>query len=187
MKLFARVGRWLAVAAVLPVAGAALTAPADAGTAVSGKPGEAAAHARSATPTFCLNAHLANIGWQGWRCGSATWITVGTTGQSRRMEALRIRFGNSDGYVCAEAHLANIGWQGARCGLAGQLIEVGTTGQSRAMEAIRLYTSDFNICLDAHLAGIGWQGTACAIAPGTLTRGTTGQSRPIEALNVLAW
>ncbi len=185
MKLFSRVGRWLAMAALLPVAGTALTMPARAETAGE-KPVRAGGHGQNVAPTLCLNAHLADIGWQGWRCGTNSPVTVGTTGQSRRMEALRIRFRNA-GYMCAEAHLADIGWQGERCGTDGQVIEVGTTGQSRRMEAIRIYTSTVHLCLDAHLAGIGWQGVTCTAPPGWVTAGTTGQSRQMEALTALAW
>ncbi|MEV8636468.1 hypothetical protein AB0395_32945 [Streptosporangium sp. NPDC051023] len=189
MKLFARVGRWLAVAAVLPVAGAVLAAPADAGAVAPGRPEDpvtTGAPSRNAPPTFCLDAHLADVGWQGWRCATGSWVTAGTTGQSRAMEALRIRFTNA-GFMCAEAHLAGIGWQGWRCGYAGDVIEVGTTGQARRMEALRIYTSTANICLDAHLADIGWQGGTCAVAPGSVERGTTGESRRMEAVSVLAW
>src|SRR5262249_47990159 len=37
----------------------------------------------------CANAHLQSIGWQGWRCG-VDGVVVGTTGESRRMEAVMI-------------------------------------------------------------------------------------------------
>jgi uncharacterized protein YjdB len=38
--------------------------------------------------TVCANAHVQDIGWQGWRCGSS--VSVGTTGQSLRLEAIII-------------------------------------------------------------------------------------------------
>jgi uncharacterized protein YjdB len=42
----------------------------------------------SAVDTVCANAHVQDIGWQGWSCGNS--VTVGTTGQALRMEAIRI-------------------------------------------------------------------------------------------------
>jgi uncharacterized protein YjdB len=40
------------------------------------------------TGDICANAHVQNIGWQGRVCGYS--ITVGTAGQSLRMEAITI-------------------------------------------------------------------------------------------------
>jgi uncharacterized protein YjdB len=83
---------------------------------------------------FCANAYIENNGWQGLKCANGETITVGTSGQSLRMEALQLY---NTGLVCANVHVQNIGWQGARCATGGW-ITVGTTGQSLRMEAIRL-------------------------------------------------
>jgi uncharacterized protein YjdB len=82
----------------------------------------------------CANAYLENIGWQGWRCAAdGSTAMVGTTGQSRRMEALQLRVGS--GSVGANAYLQDIGWQGLTC---GNPVTVGTEHQSRRMEAITI-------------------------------------------------
>jgi uncharacterized protein YjdB len=62
--------------------------------------------------------------------------TAGTTGQSRRMEAIRIRMTNAPaGYrVVYQAHVQNIGWMDwVQDGAIA-----GTTGRSLRMEAIRI-------------------------------------------------
>ncbi|MGW2815922.1 hypothetical protein [Streptomyces sp. NPDC001415] len=83
----------------------------------------------------CANAHLADIGWQGWACGrDGDVVTVGTTGQSRRMEALGVQVGT--GSVGAQAHVEGYGWLSS---VSGNPVYVGTTGQSRRLEAVRIW------------------------------------------------
>lgn len=139
----------------------------------------------SLTGTICMNAHLQNIGWQGWRCQPSGKIdSVGTTGQSRRMEALAvITFGV--GGVCAIAHVQGIGWQGWACGGDAQMIAVGTTGQSLRMEALGIGTPGAGLCARAHVAFLGWLGWTCPPAGFAGFVGTTGQSRRMEALDVV--
>ncbi|MEU9376441.1 hypothetical protein AB0D94_22070 [Streptomyces sp. NPDC048255] len=91
--------------------------------------------ATSGTGGICANAHLADVGWQGWRCaGDGAAVTVGTTGQSRRMEALGLQVGS--GSVAAQAHVQDHAWLNA---VGGNPVYVGTTGQSRRMEALRIW------------------------------------------------
>lgn len=133
--------------------------------------------------TLCMNAHLQGIGWQGWRCQpNGVVATVGTTGQSRRMEALAVVTYGAGG-VCANAHVAGIGWQGWACGADGQVIAVGTTGQSRRMEALGIGSFGANFCARAHVASLGWLGWMCAPPGYAGYVGTTGQSRRMEALD----
>lgn len=87
---------------------------------------------------ICAAAHVQNIGWQGKQCtsGKGSSITVGTTGQALRLEALTIS--SPDGAVSAEAHVQNIGWQGKRTAAKGADVTVGTSGQSLRLEAVKL-------------------------------------------------
>ncbi len=128
----------------------------------------------------CYQAHVQNIGWQNGVCNGQT---AGTTGQSLRMEALRIwlvrlppRIG-----VCYQAHVQNIGWQGWVCN--GQ--QAGTTGQSLRMEAIRIRLINapphWSICYQAHVQNIGWQRLVC----NGQQAGTTGQSLRMEAIQIV--
>jgi uncharacterized protein YjdB len=173
----------------LPVAsGAASAAPVDdsiATAAVRAPALTAAAKAQlgKARRSVCVNAHIQNIGWQGWRCSrNGSPVSVGTTGQSLRMEALSISTRGTGG-VCAQAHVQNVGWQPAQCGGRNQTITVGTVGQSLRMEGLRLRTGT-GICARAHVENIGWQRWDCARMSRQIMVGTTGQSLRLEALNV---
>jgi uncharacterized protein YjdB len=143
---------------------------------------EAATTLAAPGASVCLNAHLQDIGWQGWFCAPANAVVVvGTTGQSRRMEALAIVTNATSG-VCANAHLQDIGWQGWFCGTDNQVVTVGTTGQSRRMEALAIEFPAASLCANAHLQDIGWQGWFCGGPSQVVVVGTTGQSRRMEAL-----
>lgn len=88
---------------------------------------------------ICADAHIENIGWQGWKCGAdQTTFAVGTTGKSLRLEAIDLLPGRamlSNGYVWARSYLQDYGWGGWQW---GPVVMSGTTGQGRRMEAIRI-------------------------------------------------
>lgn len=123
-------------------------------------------------------AHVAWRGWLGWVYDSEV---AGTTGQSRRMEAVQISLANMPGVsIRYTVHLAGVGWTGEY--RDGQV--AGTTGQSRRMEAISIWLNNAppgcGVSYEAHLAGIGWQG----VRSNGQVAGTTGQSRRMEALRI---
>ncbi len=129
--------------------------------------------------TFEYQAHVQNIGWMGWVPDGAL---AGTTGQGRRMEAIRIRLVGSPPGIGIEyqAHVQNIGWMNwVANGSTG-----GTTGQSLRMEAIRIRLINappgYGIQYQVFAQGIGWTNW---VANGG-TAGTTGQSRQIEAIRI---
>ncbi|GLF99770.1 polysaccharide deacetylase [Streptomyces yaizuensis] len=108
---------------------------APAGSAGYHKAVEAVEIATSDTGGVCANAHLADHGWQGTHCaGNGASVTVGTTGQSRRMEALWIQVGT--GPLAAQGHVQDIGWTATQY---GNPVVVGTTGQHRRLEAISVW------------------------------------------------
>ena len=77
-------------------------------------------------------AHVQDIGWQGWKNEGQI---AGTTGQSKRIEAIRIKLKNTDKYsVQYRVHVQDIGWQDW-CE-NGEM--AGTTGQSKRIEAIQI-------------------------------------------------
>jgi uncharacterized protein YjdB len=105
-----------------------------AGTEHQSRRMEALSIGTSGVGGVCADAYLQDIGWQGWRCAKdGSTAMVGTTGQSRRMEALAVQVGT--GTVCADAYLQDMGWQGTVC---GNPAIVGTEHQSRRMEAITI-------------------------------------------------
>lgn len=113
--------------------------------------------------------HIQDIGWQGYVKDNQI---SGTTGQSKRLEAIQIN--TSD--IKYRVHMQDIGW-GAWCS-NNQI--AGTTGQSRRVEAIE-FKSNIKILAQAHVQDIGWQkevqGTNFVI-------GTTGQSLRLEAFKL---
>ena len=142
-----------------------------------------------------VEAHVAGIGWQP---AVGNGCTAGTTGQSRAVEALRVRL--SDGLaarytVWYRVHSAQFGWLGWACDGA----EAGSAGYGRAAQAVQVAvlpkgdpapgdtSTPFvdrsseppSVSYRAHVAGIGWQGS---VSDGD-TAGTTGQGRALEALS----
>ncbi|GHC46734.1 hypothetical protein [Streptomyces cinnamoneus] len=147
------------------------------GTAADAVKAELANRGAAAGRIVCYRVHVADLGWLPAVCDGSV---AGTTGQSRRMEAIEVAVGNVGG-VCLNAHLADIGWQGTRCGGDYQNVVAGTTGQSRRMEALHISVASGSVTARAHLEGIGWQH---AVRGNPVTVGTTGQSRRMEAIQI---
>ena len=109
---------------------------------------------------------------------------MGTTGQSLRLEAIRINLTDEMlalGNISATAHVQNIGWMSP----VGNNAVIGTTGRSLRLEAVKFsLTGDlanyFNIYYRAHVQNIGWQPW---VSNGAVA-GTTGRSLAIEALEI---
>lgn len=123
------------------------------------------------------SAHVRDIGWMAMVHNGAT---AGTTGQSRRMEAVRINVSGIPGAsVRYRAHVANIGWMG----FVANGAVAGTTGQSRQMEAVEIRLENargYSIEYRVHVQDIGWMGW---VRDGQQA-GTTGQSKRMEAIEI---
>ena len=184
----------LAVSAIsLPVfGGTASAAPAD----PAPKPVAAVVKAPALSPmaklqmrrdrdTVCVNAHVQNIGWQGWRCSSdRRFAEVGTVGRNLRIEALSFSTRRA-ARLCAQAHVQDIGWQRAQCTSRWkQSITVGTEGRSLRLEALRLKTRT-GVCAQGHVQNVGWQNWQCTSRRSAQVEvGTVGRSLALEALRV---
>lgn len=133
----------------------------------------------SSAPTLTYNAHLQNIGWQGWKSGGAT---AGTTGQSRQMEAIRIKLSkNGTSMITYRAHVQSYGWLGWV--QSGEV--AGTTGQSYRLEGIQIklkneYASQYDIYYRMHISKYGWLGWA---RNGEIA-GSEGIGLPAEAIEI---
>ncbi len=82
--------------------------------------------------------HVQNIGWQNWVKNGEI---AGTTGQSLRVEAIRIKLNGEVAKrydVFYRTHVQNIGWQ--NWVKNGEI--AGTTGQSLRVEAIQIELVD---------------------------------------------
>ena len=142
-----------------------------------------------------VEAHVSNVGWQ---AAVGNGGTAGTTGQSRAVEALRVRLSaelSARYTVWYRVHSAEFGWLGWACDGA----DAGSAGYGRAVQAVQVAvlpkgdpapgdtSTPFvdrsseppSVSYRAHVAGIGWQG---AVSDGAVA-GTTGQGRALEALS----
>jgi uncharacterized protein (TIGR02145 family) len=127
--------------------------------------------------------HVEKDGWiQGWVTNGST---AGTTNQSKRAEAVQIRFpleADPAWNISYRVHEAGIGWSNFVD--SGKI--AGTTGQSRQIEAIEILLkgmpSKYHVKYRAHIEKNGWnQGW---VYDG-VTAGTTGNSQRLEAIEVV--
>lgn len=128
--------------------------------------------ARAATPPPLT--YAASVSGEGWLGSVSAGETAGTTGEARRMEALKI---STDG-MTVSGHVQGVGWQTAKTTPA----VVGTTGQKLRLEAVRLKSTvaGFAVKCQAHVENLGWMppvgdGQVC---------GTTGRALRMEAVRV---
>lgn len=115
--------------------------------------------------------HLQDYGWQDWVFDGDT---SGTTGESRRLEALQIDY---DKQIYAKAHIQNYGW--IDYGEITKDTVIGTTGESKRLECLCL-KGDFEYRV--HIEGSGW--SCWTNADGISTLGSVGQSLRIEAIEI---
>jgi len=137
------------------------------------------AYAQGAGAEVFYSVHMSGIGWGGY---ASDGETAGTTGQSRQIEAIKIRVSSAiDGGIRYNTHVAGVGWLGWQANDDA----AGTTGQSRQIEAIQVeltgrLAQQFQVRYRVHMAGIGWSGW---FSNGEQA-GTTGQSRQLEAVEI---
>ena len=135
--------------------------------------------------SIAYQAHVQDIGWQDV---VSDGMTAGTTGRTKRVEALKINLLTRDGSpfendsISVQAHVSGIGWDVQPVG-NGQVS--GTVGQSRAIEAIKLTLSSnlsdtYDIWYRVHSANVGWLGWTSNGEPA----GTQGYAYPIEAIQI---
>jgi uncharacterized protein YjdB len=124
--------------------------------------------------------HVQSYGWTKWYKNGKT---AGTTGESKRIEALAIYpYNMPDGAtITAKAHIQSYGWREYTITSEGGII--GTTGESKRIEAVSFTLNDvpgYVIEYRVHCQTFGWtkwysQGE---------TAGTTGLSKRIEAIEM---
>lgn len=115
------------------------------------------------------NAWCQGIGWAGEKTDGET---AGTTGQSKRMEAVKF---DKNSQITAQCHCQTYGDMNPV--YAGNIC--GTIGESKRLESIKL-DAPYKIEYRVHQQGIGWSGWAkngewC---------GVKGQSKRLEAIEV---
>lgn len=124
--------------------------------------------------------HIQDIGWQTNRYDG---VSSGTTGQSKRLEGIKINLVSApySGNIQYQTHIQNIGWQSWRQNGAMS----GTTAQSKRLEAIKIkltgeMAEHYDIYYRVHAQDYGWLGWAKNGAPA----GTEGMSKRLEAIQI---
>ena len=124
--------------------------------------------------------HAEKIGWQDYKKDGEL---AGTTGESKRLEAIKISLNDNEynGSVEYRVHVEKIGWQDYR--KDGEL--AGTTGESKRLEAIQIrLTGDISNVYDVyyrvHAQQYGWLGWA----KNDEMAGTSGYSYRLEAIEI---
>ena len=121
--------------------------------------------------------HVQDIGWTS---AVADGATCGTTGQSKRLEAIQIDTRHSNLDMYAKAHIANIGWRDY--GKIDNNTVIGTVGQAEALECLCLNCINANVVYRVHQANYGW--SSWTKADGISTLGSVGQSLQLEAIEI---
>ena len=128
---------------------------------------------------IAYSAHVKSYGWLNYVSDGQT---AGTTGESRRLEAVKIRLEDcsiSEAGVRYRVHVQAKGWLPY---VQDDQI-AGTTGESRRAEAIQIELvnlPDYTVEYRVHMKDKGW---SAWVRDGAIA-GTTGESRRIEAVQV---
>lgn len=133
------------------------------------------------SPAIQYQSQIQNIGWQS---NKLEGNVAGTTGQSKRLEALKIQIYNPylNGDIQYKAHIQNLGWE-KNWSQSGEI--VGTVGKSLRMEAIQIQllgeaSKQYDIYYRVHIQNYGWLDWA---KNGAIS-GSIGDSLGIEAINI---
>ena len=124
--------------------------------------------------------HVQNIGWQG---DKADGEMSGTTGQSLRLEAIKIQLSSSiDGGIVYKTHVQDYGWQNFVAN--GQAS--GTSGQAKRLEAIQMQLTgnaknQYDLYYRVHAQNFGWLGWA----KNGESAGTAGYSYRLEGIQIV--
>ena len=130
--------------------------------------------------SISYNTHIQNLGWEA-DFSKSNGQSSGTSGQSLRLEAIKIRLNNAPSGVSLkyQVHVENEGWQGWKSN--GEM--AGTSGKSYRLEAIKIKlegTKNYKVQYRTHVQYIGWQDWR---EDGEIA-GTTGQSLRLEAIQI---
>ena len=136
-------------------------------------------YAASEVPKITYQAHVQSNGWLNEVSNGAT---AGTTGQSKRLEAIKINLKNGNqSAVTYRVHIQGTGWM--NWVNSGEI--AGTTGKSLRIEAVQIkltgdYANSYDIYYRVHVAGSGW----LAWTKNGATAGSTGSALRAEAIEI---
>lgn len=131
-------------------------------------------------PYINYSSHIQNIGWQDWVSKSTI---SGTTGESLRMEAIKLQLANApySGNIEYQTYIQNIGWQG----WVNNGAVSGTLGESLRVEGIQIrLTGDmakyYDVYYRSSMQGTGWGDWVKNGATG----GLPGNAKRLEAIRI---
>ena len=133
-------------------------------------------------PTASYSVHVQTYGDQASRTNGAI---AGTSGESKRLEAIRISLGSGfpvSGGITYRTHVQTYGWQGWKSNGAMS----GTSGERKRLEAIQIkltgeMANKYDVWYRVHAQQFGWMGWAKNGA----SAGTAGYSYRLEAIQVV--
>ncbi|MBO0470863.1 C39 family peptidase [Enterococcus sp. DIV0242_7C1] len=131
-------------------------------------------------PNIKYQSHIQDIGWQGVKSNGQL---SGTTGQSKRMEAMKLTVDNLpvSGGIEYRSHVQDIGWQDY---VANNAV-TGTVKQSKRMEALSIrltgeLAQHFDVYYRVHARNFGWLDWAS----NGQNSGTAGFSYQLESVEI---
>lgn len=143
-------------------------------------PGNTSNHYYEKPIEVIYQSHVQDYGWMNIVKNSET---SGTTGESKRMEAINILVNSTkySGTVSYQTHVEDIGWMN----WVNQFQTSGTTGQSKRIEAIKIsltgeLATHYDIYYRTHIQNIGWT----SWSKNGEVSGTTGRSLRMEAIEI---
>ncbi|MGL9730210.1 serine hydrolase [Enterococcus sp. DIV0756] len=134
-------------------------------------------------PKVSYQTHIQSIGWQGQKTNGQL---SGTTGQAKRLEAIRLTLSDLpislNGGIQYKTHVQSYGWQG----MVSNGAQAGTTGQAKRLEAIQINltgdaTKHYDIYYRTHCQNFGWLGWARNGG----NSGTEGFAYRLEAIQIV--
>lgn len=132
--------------------------------------------------SILYNTHVQDYGWQSFVGGGAI---SGTTGQSKRLEGIKIQLNGAEysGGIAYRTHIQDYGWENG-WKYNGEMS--GTSGQSKRLEAIQIcLTGDmanyYNVYYRVHCENYGWLGWA----RNGQSAGSAGCSYRLEAIQIV--
>lgn len=132
-------------------------------------------------PNISYRTHVQTYGWQGWKYNGAM---SGTSGQSKRLEGIRIRLTDvgEAGGVTYRTHVQTFGWQDWKND--GEMS--GTSGLGKRLEAIEIkltgpIADEYDVYYRVHAQSFGWLDWAKNGEPA----GTAGYSKRLEGIEIV--
>ena len=124
-------------------------------------------------------AHVQDKGTVSSSAKAGEKLSLGTTGQSKRLEGVSVKMSGVSGDISYAAHVQNVGWQSEKKN--GSF--AGTTGKSLQMEAVWIKTTaqGYNVWYRVHVADNGWLGWA----KNGEKAGSEGLTKRMEAMEII--